>query len=246
MLSSPARPWRVAAVVVAMACASSADLDDMYTRGIKAARGGQWKTAMASLESFTTKACAGPRPDTRCREAYLALGRGHERRGAPAQAWVAFDTALALPPHNRDPAVREDLARAQQELEDQQREPAEQGPIVLRYRDEMPDEYTARSVMVSLDLSPVYTKEKDASELRSPDYTRIFGGLVRAGSHVLAVDAEHRCKPGEAVKCAASAAHHSWTFETHAKAPLILEVRAYAEPGEGDAPARPTLEMHVH
>jgi len=246
MLASPARPWRVAAVVAAMACASSAHVDDMYTRGIKAARSGQWKTAMESLETFTRKACAGPRPDTRCRESYLALGRGHERRGAPAQAWVAFDTALALPPHNRDPAVREDLARAQQELEDQQKQPAEQGPIVLRYRDEMPDEFTARSVMVSVDLSPVYTKEKDASELRSPEYTRIFGGLVRAGSHVLAVDAEHRCKPGEAVKCAPSAAHRSGTFETRGKAPMTLEVRAYAEPGEGDGPARPTLEMHIH
>jgi hypothetical protein len=246
MLSSPARPWRVAVVVAVMACASSAGLDDKYARGIKDARAGHWKTAMESLESFTAKACAPPRPDARCREAYLALGRGNERRGTPAYAWVAFDTALALPPHNRDAAVREDLARAQQELEDQLKQPADQGPIILRYRDEMPDEYTARSVMVSLDLSPVYTKEKDASELRSPDYTRVFGGPVRAGSHVLAVDAEHRCKPGEAVKCAPSTAHRSWTFETQAKVPMILEVRAYAEPGEGDGPARPTLEMHVH
>src|SRR5262245_66358191 len=108
MLSSPARPWRVAAAVVAvMACASSAALDDKYARGIKDARAGHWKTAMDSLESFTGRACEPPRSDTRCREAYLALGRGYEPRGTPARPWGAFDTARAPPTTRRYPAARE-------------------------------------------------------------------------------------------------------------------------------------------
>src|SRR4051812_45616693 len=92
--------------------ASNADAGAAYARGIKAAKADHWKSAIPELEAFTGQACAGAQPDRRCREAYLALGRGYERRGTPVPAWVAFDTALALPPHARDAAVREDLQRA--------------------------------------------------------------------------------------------------------------------------------------
>jgi hypothetical protein len=239
---------RLAALMVAMAasaCMSAADLDAQYERGNKAARDGDCDKATADLESFTSKACSEAHPAHHCREAYLGLGRCDERRAEPARAWVAFDHALAMPPHARDAAVREDLERAQQEMADKKRD-GNLGPVIIRYRDEVTDEYTAKRVVVSIDFDPVYTKEKDAGDLRSPDFTKVYGGLVNAGTHVLVVEAAHNCKPGGGVRCAASVAHQAWTFQTEAKTPLTLEVRTYAEPGEGDAAARPTLEMKIH
>jgi len=242
---------RLVALVCAVGCASlsctsAADLQELYTRGVKAARNDDWQTAVDDLEAFTAKACGPRRPDAHCREAYLALGRGYERQGAPQKAWVAFDHALTLPPHARDPAVREDLARAQQEVTDKQGDGGDMGPLILRYRDEVTDEYTPRSVVVSLDFNPVYTKDKGAAELRSPDFTKIYGGLVSAGTHILSVEAAHACRPMDGVRCAASVAHESWTFQSQAKTPVVLEVRTFAEPGDGGAPARPTLEMKTH
>jgi hypothetical protein len=176
----------------------------------------------------------------------VALGRNYERRGEPAEAWVAFDAALGFPPHTRDAAVREDRDRAQQQILDRRREGSDLGPVILRYRDEVTDEYTPRSVTATLDFSPVFAREKDASDLRSPEFTKIFGGLVSAGVHVLVVDAAHGCRPTEGVRCGPAAAHQAWTFESKAKSPVTLEVRAYAQPGEGDGAARPMLEMKVH
>jgi hypothetical protein len=233
-----------AAVVVWLSCASQADLDDLYARGIKASREDNWKQAMSDLETFTAKACGQARPDPHCREAFLALGRGHERRGAPASAWVAFDAALALPPHARDAAVRQDLERAERELADKH-DAGERGPVIVRYRDEVTDEYTPRSLVVSIDLSPVFTKDKGVSELRSPDFTKLWSGPIPAGAHVLVVEALHGCKPGEAVRCAGSHARRAWAFDSRARAPVTLDVRAFAEPGEGDAPARPALDLRL-
>jgi hypothetical protein len=247
MSVGPLRERRVAAALVAMVilgCASEADLEQQYARGIKAARADEWKQAVPDLESFTASACRAPKPSSHCREAYLALGRGYERRGTPADAWVAFDNALALPPHARDAGVHADLDRARQEIADQKTD-GNLGPVIIRYRDEVTDEYVPRSVTVTLDFEPVYTKDKGAAELRSPELIKIYGGLVSAGPHVLTIEADHRCKPTEGVRCAASLAHRSWTFQSQAKHPVTLEVRAYAEPGEGDAPARPTIEMKV-
>jgi hypothetical protein len=207
------RERRVAAVLamVILGCASEADLEQQYARGIKAARADDWKQAVPELESFTAKACAAAKPSSHCREAYLALGRGYERRGTPADAWVAFDTALALPPHTRDAGVHADLDRARQEIADQKTD-GNLGPVIIRYRDEVTDEYVPRSVAVTLDFEPVYTKDKGAAELRSPEFTKIYGGLATAGPHVLTIEADHRCKPTEGVKCAASTAPLSFVY----------------------------------
>ncbi|HEX4405416.1 MAG TPA: hypothetical protein VH560_11345, partial [Polyangia bacterium] len=123
------------------ACASQKDLGILYSRGIKEARHDDWDPAIKDLEQFAHAACAPAHADRRCREAYLALGRGYERQGAPAHAWATFDGALGLPPHERDPAVRDDLARVQQEVADKLQQSSDHGPVIVRYRDEVPEEY---------------------------------------------------------------------------------------------------------
>jgi hypothetical protein len=128
----------LALFLVLGACASESDLNHLYGRGIKAARSDDWPLAMKDLGAFTSSACGPVRPDARCRAAYLALGHGDERQGAPARAWAAFDRALGLPPHARDAAVSEDLARAQQEVLDKLQQVSDRGPVIVRYRDEVP------------------------------------------------------------------------------------------------------------
>jgi hypothetical protein len=234
--------WLALTVLLA-ACASEADLNHLYGRGIKAARRDDWPVAMKSLSEFTSTACGPVAPDPRCREAYLALGRGDERSGAPARAWAAFDRALSLPPHARDAAVGEDLARAQQEVLDKLQQSTDRGPVVVRYRDEVPEEYSLRSVTISIDFSPVVTRDKDAGELHSPDFAQVFAAPLPAGQHVLLVESVHDCKAGQGVPCTRAHVHTAWPFETAAHAPTTLELRAFAEPGEDGAPARPAAEL---
>jgi tetratricopeptide (TPR) repeat protein len=236
----------LALALTVAACASDSDLNILYNRGIKAARKDRWDPAMKDLDQFASTACTPPRADRRCREAFLAMGRGYERRGAPAQAWVAYDRALALPPHERDAIVQENLARARQELVDKQQQGTDRGPVVLRYRDEVPDEYIVRSVNISIDFAEVVAREKNAAELHSPDFVPVFGGSLMSGPHVLVVEAVHSCKPGQDVKCARSQFRRSWAFDSVPKAPTTLELRAYAEPGEGGAPAQPIVDMKPH
>jgi hypothetical protein len=225
------------------ACASQTDLNHLYKRGIKAARADDWDTAMKDLEQFGAVACVGPRPDRRCRETFLAVGRGREQLGAPAGAWAAFDHALSLPPHERDPAVQADLARAQQEVVDKLKQSAEHGPLLIRYRDEMPDEYNLHSVTVSIDFEPVVTRDKNAGDLHSPDFMQIYAGPVPAGQHVLVVDAIHNCKTGQSVPCARSELHRAWSFDSAPHEPTTLELRGYADPGADGQPAKPTAAM---
>src|SRR5215510_1128347 len=120
------------------ACASASDLNVLYSRGLKAARKDNWDSAMKDLSQFTSATCWTSKPDQRCREAYLALGRGHERAGAAAKAWTSYDRALSLPPHDRDEVVQESLQRAQTELADKLRTSADHGPVLVRYKDEAP------------------------------------------------------------------------------------------------------------
>jgi hypothetical protein len=240
-------PFLVAAFVLGCwglgACASQTDLNILYERGIKEARADDWAPATNDLEQFASAACAGARPDRRCREAFLALGRGREQAGAPASAWIAFDRALELPPHGRDPAVRGDLARAQQEVTDELQRSAEHGPLLIRYKDEVPDEYNLRSVTVSIDFQPLVTRDKNAAELHSADYTQLYAGPLPAGHHVLVVDAVHSCKMDQGVPCARSALHRAWAFESAAHEPTTLELRSYADPAPDGQPARPTAAM---
>jgi hypothetical protein len=225
------------------ACASQADLNVLYKRGIREARAENWGPAMKDLEDFGKAACVGPRFDRRCRETFLALGRGRERQGAPASAWAAFDRALALPPHDRDAAVQAELARAQQEVADKLQQSAEHGPVLIRYRDEVPEEYSLHSVTVSIDFAPVVTRDKNAGELHSADFSQIYAGPLTAGQHVLVLDAVHSCKTGQEVPCARSEVHRAWAFDSEGHVPTTLELRGYADPGEDGKPAQPTAAM---
>jgi hypothetical protein len=239
----PALVAALAVVFIGLACASQTDLNILYKRGIKAARADDFATAMQDLEQFANAACAGPRPDRRCREAFLALGHCRESVGAPASAWAAFDRALALPPHEKDPAVQQDLARAQDEVADKLKQSADHGPVLVRFRDEAPDEYSLRSVTVSIDFQPVVTRDKNAIELHSPDFTQIYAGPLPAGQHVLVLEVAHSCKTGQDAPCARSEMHRAWSFESEGHAPTTLELRGYADPGEEGKPAQPTAAM---
>jgi len=228
--------------LLALACASQSDLNVLYNRGIKAARRDHWEVAMKDLSQFTSWTCWKASPDRRCREAYLALGRGHERAGAPASAWASYDRALALPPHERDAVVQESLARAQQQVVDKLQQ-GERGPVVIRYRDEMPDEYTLRSVVISIDFQPVVTRDKNAAELHSPDFAQVFASSLPAGQHVLLVETQHACKTGQDVPCTRSATHRAFAFDSVARTPTTLELRGYADLAESGVPAVPTATM---
>jgi hypothetical protein len=226
-------------------CASQTDLNILYKRGMIEARHDDWAPAMKDLEQFGGAACGPARPDRRCREAYLALGRLRERRGAVASAWAAFDRALSLPPHDSDAAVAEDLARVQQEVADKLQQAAGRGPIIVRYRDEVPDEYSLRSVSISIDFAPVVTRDKNAGELHNADFAQLFAGALPAGQHVLVVESVHDCKPRQEVPCTRSQLHHAWSFESAVRTPTTLELRAYADPGEDGQPAQPTAALSV-
>jgi hypothetical protein len=225
------------------ACASQKDLNILYSRGIKEARRDDWDPAKKDLEQFASAACGPAHPDRRCREAFLALGRGYERQGAPGHAWAAFDRALALPPHERDPAVQADLARAQQEVADKLQQSSDHGPVIVRYRDEVPEEYSLHSVTVSIDFQPVVTRDKNAGELHSADFAQIFAAPLPAGQHVLVVDTVHNCKARQEAPCARSEMHRAWSFESEGHAPTTLEVRGFADAGEDGKPAMPTAAM---
>jgi hypothetical protein len=224
------------------ACASQSDLNTLYNRGIKAARKDQWEGAMKDLSQFTQWTCWKATPDKRCREAYLALARGHERAGAPAKAWASYDRALTLPPHDKDANVEELRARAQQQVVDRLKED-ERGPVVIRYRDEVPDEYTLKSVVISIDFQPVVTRDKNATELHSPDFIQVFASSLPAGQHVLVVEAQHSCKTGQDVPCSRSALHRAFAFGSAPHTPVTLELRAYGEAGENGGAAQPTADM---
>jgi hypothetical protein len=235
---------RAAILLLALgACASQSDLKALYGRGIKAARREDWAVAMKDLSQFTSQACWTAAPDPRCREAYLALARGHERAGAPGKAWTSYDRALELPPHERDAGVEEQRARAQQQLVDKLQGASERGPVLLRYRDEAPDELTLRSVVLSIDFQPIVTRDKNAAELHSSEFAQLYAGSLPAGEHVLVVESVHDCKPGQDVPCTRSRTHRAFAFDTSPHEPATLEVRSYAEPAEDGAPARPTAAL---
>jgi hypothetical protein len=225
------------------ACASQSDLNVLYKRGIKAARNDDWSTAMKDLAQFASATCWTAKPDRRCREAYLALARGHEHAGAPGKAWTSYDRALALPPHDTDAEVTESLQRTQTELASKLQQSSGHGPVLVRFRDEVPDEYSLRSVAIAIDFEPRVTRDKNAGDLHSPDFAQVFAGPLPAGEHVLVVDSVHSCKPNQDAPCAPSRLHRSFAFESLPKEPTTVEVRSYADPGEGGAPAMPTATL---
>jgi hypothetical protein len=235
--------WRFVAVAFVLGCASASNPGPLYEKGMGAFKGGDMAAAAESLQTFGDKACHPPRPDRRCREAYVALAEAEEKQGAPGGAWAAYDAALGFGPHTDDADLEAARERNQQDLVDRNGKAADKSPVILRYRDEVSDEYNPRSVVISLDFAPVLTKEKDASELHSPDFRKVFGGSVAAGEHVVLVEAVHDCKPSPGVPCARSHVRKAWPFRAAAHTPTTIEIRAYAEEGSGDAPARPAIEV---
>jgi hypothetical protein len=231
------------AVLSLGACASQKDLNILFKRGIREAKQDDFAAAQKDLEQFAADACAGARPDRRCREAYLALGHSRESAGLPASAWAAFDRALALPPHDKDEAVKQDLARAETQVTDKLKQQADHGPLLIRYRDEVTEEYTLRSVTISVDFQPLVTRDKNAAELHSQDFLQIYAGPLTAGQHVLVLDAVHACKAGQDVPCARSQLHRAWSFDSEGHAPTTIELRGYADPGEDGKPAQPTAAL---
>jgi hypothetical protein len=241
-----AAAWLAAGLSIScgISCSMGANPGELYERGVKESRAEQWQPAIDDLESFVHKACEGARADKRCRKAEMMLGAAYEHRGAPARAWVAYDAALTLAPKDQGDAL-EGRARVEQQVRDQQGAAAGRGPVMVRYRDEMTDEFTARSVLVSIDFNPVHARNKGAAELRSDEFTQLWSGVLPAGELVLVIDAAHTCKPGNAARCSASEVHRSWSFSSEAHTPTGLDVRAFAEPA-GDERVHPALEMKLH
>ncbi|HEY6476102.1 MAG TPA: hypothetical protein VI456_05935, partial [Polyangia bacterium] len=148
-----------------------------------------------------------------------------------------------FPPHSADEPIQTDRARMKELLTAQQQKEPARAPVVIRYRDEVTEEYTPRSVVISLDFEPVATRDKDVAELRSPDFTRLYSGSVPAGEHVLVIEMAHDCAPSGGPHCARSRVHKSWPFSAAARTPSTIEIRAFSESGEGDNPARPALDL---
>jgi tetratricopeptide (TPR) repeat protein len=222
-----------------------ASSDELYKRGLEAFHAQKLDQAVADLESFTAKGCGPTSNDPRCRKAFLTLARAYERRGSPARAWAAYDSARAFLPHTADANLQADLDRTRQALTEKQQARPDRGPLIVRYRDEVTDEYNPRSLAITLDFQPLLNKEKDASELHSAEFNKVYGGPVAAGEHVLVVDMVHDCKPSGVVGCARSHVRRAWPFDSEAHIPTTIDVRAYAKVGEGDGPARPSLEFRA-
>jgi hypothetical protein len=241
---APAR--RTLALVLALVivgCGSGGTPGVAYKQGMAAFKGGDMGGAIEGLQTFVDKACGGTKPDRRCRGAFVTLGRAREKHGEHGGAWAAFDAALAFPPHGKDAEVEADRERNQRALVDGNAGSADRSPVILRYRDEVSEEYTPRSVVISLDFDSVLTKDKDASELHGGEFRKVYGGSVPAGEHLLVVEAVHDCKPSGGAPCERSHLRKAWGFRSAPHTPTTVEIRTYAEPGAGDGPARPAIEF---
>ena len=223
------------------AAACSPSPDELYSRGMADFKAGKTESGTADLEAFVVKKCAGGE-QPRCRHADLTLGHTYEKQGALARAWAAYDQALTFPPHKTDDTLAGDRDRVRDALTSKQGEEAGRTPVIIRFRDEVTDDFTPKSVVVSLDFAPVATRDKDVGDLHSPEFSKLYSGSVAAGDHVLVVDMVHACAPS-ARKCARSNVHRAWPFTSAARTPTTLELRAYTEPEDGDTPAHPALEL---
>jgi hypothetical protein len=230
-------------LVPLLAAACGPSLDELYSRGMDAFKAGKTEAGTKDLEMYVSHKCAGG-AQPRCRHAYITLGHTYEKQGALAKAWAAYDQALTFPPHQTDQSLTADRDRVREGLTAKQGEEAGRTPIIIRYRDEVTDEFSPRSVAVSLDFTQVLNKDKNASELHSSDFQKIYSGSVAAGDHVLVLDVAHGCAPSAGPKCARSTLHRAWPFTSAARTPTTLEVRAFTEAEDGDTPAHPALEMN--
>ncbi len=241
--SLPRGAWVAAGLVWVTMFGCSPSPDELYSRGMAAFKAGKTDAGTADLEKFVADKCAGGGEQPRCRHAQITLGHTYEKRGQLARAWAAYDQALTFPPHKTDDALTADRDRVRDGLTAQQGEEAGRTPIIIRYRDEVAEGFTPRSVTIALDFAPVMTRDKDVAELRSPEFHKVYSGSVAAGDHVLVVDVAHGCAPSAGPKCARSNLHRAWPFTSQARTPTTLELRAYTEPEDGDTPAHPALEL---
>jgi tetratricopeptide (TPR) repeat protein len=229
------------ATLLALGCGGSPE--ELYDRGQASFKQGKLEPAVSDLESFVAKSCGPTGAHDHCRQAYLTLGHAYEKREAPGKAWAAYDSALTFGPHGADEPLESDRDRMRDLLGAQQQKETARAPIIIRYRDEVTEEYTPRSVIISLDFQPVVTKDKDVADLHSADFRRLYSASVSAGEHVLVIEMAHDCAPGGGAHCARSRVHKAWPFSAAAHTPSTIEIRAYAESGEGDNPSRPALEL---
>ncbi|HEY4392866.1 MAG TPA: hypothetical protein VGP64_02335 [Polyangia bacterium] len=229
------------ATVLVVGCGGSPE--ELYERGQASFKHDKLEPAIADLESFVDKSCGPTGQHAHCRQAYLTLGHAYEKRTMLAKAWAAYDQALTFAPHAGDEAIQSDRDRMQASLTEAQQKETARAPVIIRYRDEVPEEYTPRSVMISLDFQPVVTRDKGVTELRSPDYTRLYSGSIPAGEHVLVIEMAHDCAPSGGPHCARSRVHRAWPFTAPARTPSTIDIRGFAESGEGDGPPRPSIEI---
>jgi hypothetical protein len=235
---------RLLVVVVALGLitACSPSPDELYSRGMADFKAGKTGSGTADLEAFVGSKCRGGEQQPRCRHANLTLGHTYEKEGTLAKAWAAYDQALTYPPHKTDDTLTADRDRVRDGLTAKQGDEAGRTPVIIRYRDEASEDFTPKSVVISLDFAAVATRDKDVGELRSPEFSKLYSGSVAAGDHVLVVDMAHTCAPS-ARKCSRSNVHRAWPFTSAARTPTTLEVRAFTEPEDGDTPAHPALEL---
>ena len=187
-MTAPAARRGVALVAVGVGllwagCAPSPD--ELYSRGMAAFKAGKTEAGTEDLETFVGKKCGGGE-QPRCRHAYVTLGHTYEKRGALARAWAAYDQALTFPPHKTDETLTADRDRVRGGLTGKQGDEAGRSPVIVRYRDEVTEEFTPRSVAVALDFEPILTKDKEAGELHTPEFHRHLqrfdhGGRSRPG-----------------------------------------------------------------
>ncbi|HLK88972.1 MAG TPA: hypothetical protein VKZ18_03705 [Polyangia bacterium] len=229
------------AAMLAGGCGGSPE--ELYERGQASFKQDKLEPAVADLEPFVRKSCGPTGAHQHCRQAYLTLGHAYEKQSAPGKAWAAYDQTLTFGPHAGDEAIQTDRDRMREALTAEQQKAAGQAPVIIRYRDEVTEEYSARSVVISLDFQPVITRDKDVGELHSPEFRRLYSGSVPAGEHVLVIEMAHDCAPGGGGHCARSRLHQSWPFSAPAHTPSTIDIRAYTESGEGDNPGRPALDL---
>src|SRR6185312_14247231 len=229
------------AAVLAAGCGGSPE--ELYERGQASFKHGRLESAVTDLEAFVAKSCGPAGGHQHCRQAYLTLGHVYEKRVAPAKACAAYDEALTFGPHAGDEAIQSDRDRMKEALAAAQQNEGAQAPVVSRYRDEVTEEYSPRSVVISLDFQPLVTKDKDVAELHSPEFHKLYSGSVAAGEHVLVIDMAHDCAPGGGARCARSRVHKTWSFTAPPHTPSTIDIRAYAQGGDGDDPARPALDI---
>jgi hypothetical protein len=229
------------ATVLAAGCGGSPE--ELYERGQASFKQDKLEPATAELESFVGKSCGPTGQHAHCRQAYLTLGHAYEKRTMPGKAWAAYDQALTFAPHAGDEAIQSDRDRMRELLAAAHEKETARAPVIIRYRDEVTEEYTPRSVVISVDFEPVVTRDKDVADLHSPDYTRLYSGSLSAGEHVLVIEMAHDCAPSGGPHCARSRVHKAWPFTAPPRTPSTIEIRAFAESGQDDAPARPALEL---